>query len=79
MVCRRQPLIGQIPVIRLQQVLHDVIGGLLVGVQRGILAGEKGISLGACDTNDRFLGDRGDTGKQYCKYGEQTQACFHAW
>ena len=64
MVCLCQPLIGLVPVIRLQQVLHDVIGGLLVGVQPRVFAGEESVSLCARHANHRLLGNRGHRDKR---------------
>ena len=46
----REPLAGDIPVIVLEQVLDDVIGGLLVGVKRRILVGEHRVGCGATVT-----------------------------
>ena len=57
MIFRGQPLIRLLPVIRLEQVLHDVIGGLLVHVQVRVGTGEQGIRIG--DARHFVAGDRG--------------------
>ena len=73
----RQVLVRELPVARLQQVLHDVVRGLLVPVERGVAAVKE--RLGVLGRDDGFLRVEPGAAGQDRRGQHQLQNVTHAF